>query len=93
MGKQVKEMVQGVKYPGYGFINEFNEFQFTPSEVGSRKEVRKLLKEEKNYTVYYTKNKIIFHATVDRRLSRNERIKKVIEVMNNLIGVLQEYDI
>ena len=93
MAKQVKEMVQGVKYPGYGFINEFNEFQFTPSEVGSRKEVKKLLKEGAGYSAYYTKNKVIFHSSVDRKLAKNERIKKIIGLMNEFIGILQNYDI
>ena len=86
-------MKPGVRYPGYGFINEYNEFQFTPSEVGSRQGQKKLLKEGKEFTVHTTKNKIIFHCTIDKSLSRNERIKKAMTLLNELIKIFREYEI
>ncbi len=92
MSKQLVEYQQGVKYPGYGILNEFGEFTFIPQETGSRKEQKKCLVEDKEYTVYYTKNKIILHCTMPRTLSRNERIRKVLNLLDNFIKVLQNYD-
>ena len=91
--KTSKEMKPGVRYPGYGFINEYNEFQFTPSEVGSRVGQKKLLKEGRDFTVHTTKKKVIFHCTIDRGLSLNNRIKKAIELLNELINIFREYEI
>lgn len=91
--KTVKEMKPGVKYKGYGFINEYNEFQFTPSEIGSRKEQKILIKEDKNSSVYRTNNYIIFHCKVERKLTRNERVREVINLMNKFITTLTDYDI
>lgn len=92
MSKQQLDLQPGVKYPGYGILNEFGEFQFIPQETGSRKELKKCLVEENEYTVYYTKNKIILHCTMPRTLSRNERIRKVLNLLDNFIKVLQNYD-
>ena len=86
-------MEPGVKYPGYGFLNEYNEFQFVPSEVGSRKEQKKLVKETDNTSVYKTAKYIIFHCKVKRELALIDRIKKVVEIMNEFIIVLRNYEI
>lgn len=93
MAKPSEDFQIGVKYPGYGWINKFNEFQFTPSKIGSRKEQKKLLKEEEDYTVYYTKKKLIFHLTIDRKLERMNRIQMIIKLMNEFIKLIQEYEI
>ena len=91
--KQVKDMQPGVKYPGYGFINEYGEFQFTPQETGSRKEQKKLVKEDENSSVYRTAKYIILHGKIERRLPMLDRIKAVIELMNNFINTLRNYEI
>lgn len=86
-------MQPGVKYPGYGFINEFGEFQFTPAEVGSRKEQKKLVKETNDSSVYKTNKYIILHCRVDRKLSIVDRIKKIVELMNDFIVIFRSYEI
>lgn len=92
MIKSQKEMVQGVKYPGYGLLNEFNEFCFIPQETGARKGVKKCLVECKDYTIHYTRSRIIIHLSLDRKLSRVGRINRVIELLNNMIKVFKDYD-
>lgn len=91
--KSTKELKPGVKYRGYGYLNEYGEFQFVPSEVGSRQGQRKLIKGEENFTVYTTDKLIIFHCCMDRKLSFFERIKKAMELLNELINILRNYEI
>lgn len=91
--KVAKDMQPGVKYPGYGFINDYGEFQFTPSEVGSRKEQKKLVKEMNDSSVYKTNKYIIFHCKMERKLSLVDRVKKIVELMNEFIGILRNYEI
>jgi hypothetical protein len=91
--KKVKEMKPGVRYPGYGFVNEYGEFQFTPSEVGSRAGQKKLLKSCENYTVHTTTKCMIFHLCIDRKMTVVEKIRKIIELMNELINIVREYEV
>lgn len=91
--KVANNMQPGVKYPGYGFVNEYGEFQFTPSEVGSRKEQKKLVKETNDSSVYKTNKYIILHCKVERRLSLVDRIKKIVELMNEFIVIFRSYEI
>ena len=91
--KTVKEMKPGVKYPGYGFINDYNEFQFTPSEVGSRAGQKKLVKEGTDYSVYTTKRKVLIHFNIDRRLSKLERISQMFRLVDNIVKIFKEYEI
>lgn len=88
-----EQMQQGVRYRGYGFINEFNEFQFTPEQTGSRKEQKKLVKEESGFTIYKTTKSVIFHIKVDRAEGRNKLVASFLEVTNRIMQVLSKYDI
>lgn len=91
--KTTKELKPGVRYPGYGFLNEYGEFQFQPSEVGSRQGQKKLLKEGRDFTVHTTKKKIIFYCTIERKLSLMERVKKAMSLLDELIKIFREYEI
>lgn len=86
-------MKQGVRYRGYGFINEFNEFQFTPEQTGSRKEQKKLVKEGDGFTIYKTKKSVIFHVKIDRSDGRNKLVGLFLNVTNRIMQVLSNYDI
>lgn len=88
-----EQMQQGVKYKGYGFINEFNEFQFTPEQTGSRSQQKKLVKEEDGFTVYKTTKSVIIHIRVDRADGRNKLVGKFLEVTNRIMQVFTKYDI
>lgn len=91
---EIKEpMQQGVKYRGYGFINQYNEFQFVPEQTGSRKGKKKLVKEEENYSVYKTDKYVLFHIKVDRSKERNRLISLFLEVTNKIMQVLTRYEI
>lgn len=91
--KSMKELKPGVKYPGYGFINDYGEFQFQPSEVGSRQGQRKLLKGDADFTVYTTNNLLILHCSIERKLPRMGRIQKMMQIIDKFLNILKDYDI
>ena len=91
--KTTKELKPGVRYPGYGFLNEYGEFQFQPSEVGSRQGQKKLVKGSADFTLYKTEKLIIFHCTIERRLNLMERVKKAMSLLDELIRIFREYEI
>lgn len=88
-----EQMKQGVKYAGYGFINEFNEFQFTPANTGSREGQKKLVKEDAGFSVYKSKKCVIVHIRIDRDVERNKLISKFLEIINRIMLVFNKYDI
>lgn len=91
--KQKLEMEAGVKYRGYGFINEFGEFEFTPEATGSRQGSVKILKTGENFTVSYSSRSIIFHGRLERGLNMIERIRKLTSMFNVIFQVIKEYEI
>lgn len=84
-------MVPGVKYPGFGCLNEFGEFEFIPSQVGSRKGVVKLVKEEKDFTVSTTKNLVIVHLRIPRTRGLN-LLSSFLRAIDKVLLVLRSYD-
>lgn len=87
------QMLQGVKYKGYGFINEFNEFQFIPEQTGSRSQQKKLVKEGDGFTVYKSAKSVIIHIRMDRSANRNKLVSLFLNVTNRIIQVFSNYDI
>lgn len=91
--KQKLEMEAGVKYRGYGFINEFGEFEFTPEATGSRQGNVKILKTGENFTVSYSSKSLIFHGRLERNLPLLDRIRKLTQMFNVIFNVIKEYEI
>lgn len=91
MTKIRRDIEVGVKYSGYGVLNEFGEWTFIPSQVGSRAGKKKFVCGDNDYTVYSTAKKIIIHATI----SRGERfpiIQAFLKIVDRLLSVLKDYD-
>lgn len=93
MLKKRLELQAGVKYRGYGYINTFGEFEFTPEQTGSRQGKRRMLKEGENFTISETTGMRIFHITLPKELSGINLIKEFLSVMNKIVEVLRDYEI
>lgn len=93
MKKKRLELQAGVKYRGYGFINDFGEFEFTPEQTGSRMGKRKLIKEGENFTISETGALRIFHLTLPKGLSGLDLIKEFLNTMNKIVEILRDYEI
>lgn len=86
-----KRIEVGVKYRGYGYLNEYGQWCFTPEETGSRVGQRSLVTEGDCFTVASTKKKVLVHLTFERG-SRAEMLANLFNVMNNLISVFKNYE-
>lgn len=92
MSKIARIITVGVKYKGYGYLNEFGEWHFTPEDTGSRAGQKKLLIECENATVYTTNKKLIIHFSLDKANNKLEMINNLFKVFNNLLNTLREYE-
>lgn len=91
MTKTRKDIEVGVKYSGYGVLNEFGEWTFIPSQIGSRKGRKKFVCGDNDYTVYTTNKKVLIHVS----LNRDERfalIKGFLKIMDRLLAVFKDYE-
>ena len=87
----------GVRYPGYGWINEFGEMQFTPQQVGANKGKKRLLCEGTGYTVYLTDKLVILHVSVNREQGEHTSPLKTMaglcRIFNNILEQIRNYEI
>ena len=89
--KTKRDIEVGVKYSGYGVLNEFGEWTFIPSQVGSRKGRKKFVCGDSQYTIYTTKSKVIVHFTVDRG-ERMSILNVFLKIVDRLLTAFKNYD-
>ena len=85
-------MEVGKRYVGYGWRNEFGEFMFEPSKVGSRAGETKLIKSSERYTISETKNCVVIHVRLDKD-KRMELLKSYLKESDKIFNDLKEYEI
>ena len=86
-------MTPGKRYKGYGSINEFGEFDFTPSQVGSKPDQKKIIKETDEYTLYETKNFVLTSIRVPKTLTVFKRILFLLSIVDNIVTEFKKYEI
>lgn len=86
------QMVPGKRYKGYAYLNEFGQIHFDPSQIGSRSEAKKLVTEKDDFSVYETKNFIVLHVRLVKILGVKEKVKSFLNVVNDILTILREYD-
>lgn len=92
MSKKAEQMIPGKRYRGWGFINEFKEFQFIPEETGSREGSVKQVCQRNGVTVSHSKQHIIVHFKIKKSAQKLEIIKSLTYSFNQLIKIVQEYE-
>ena len=90
--KTKKEIVTGQKYRGYGMLNEYGEWFFIPEDTGSRSGQRKMLTQGENHTVYTTQKKLLVHLSIDKSEDKQEMLRNLFRIVNNLIKILSDYE-
>jgi len=85
-------LIPGKKYKGYAVLNEFGEINFTPAQVGSKPDQKKIVVEHDDYTIYETKNLIITSIRLPRELSMLKRISALLKLVDQLIIEFKKYD-
>lgn len=86
-------MTPGKRYKGYGSINEFGEFDFTPSQVGSKPDQKKIIKETDEYTLYETKNFVLTSIRVPKTLNVFKRIMFLLHTVDKIVSEFKKYEI
>lgn len=90
-----EEMKPGVKYKGYGFINEFKEFCFQPEATGSQAGREKMVKAwpDDMITLKETKNYLIITMKEDKTSDEAERVRDLMRKFNLIFNFLKTYEI
>lgn len=89
--KKIK-LEPGKKYKGYAVLNEYGEINFTPSQIGSKPDQKKIVKEDDEYTIYSTKNYVIASIKLPRELSFMKRISALMAIVDKLLQDFKHYD-
>lgn len=100
--KPKMEILQGRKYRGFGFINEYGEWTFRPCVPGDNPSGLKLVCEVNNVSLYESKGlyKIIVKMTkreyvtpLERLLfsDEEEREERIGEIFDNIKYMMDEY--
>ena len=90
--KKRLDLEVGRKYRGYGLINEYGEFEFTPEETGSRKGVMKTVKEAEGYSIKTTEKLVIVHFSLEKKDKSMVMIKMLMDIFNKLINDFRTYE-
>ena len=90
--KKRLDLEVGRKYRGYGLINEYGEFEFTPEETGSRKGVMKTVKESEGYSIKTTEKLVIVHFSLEKKDKSMVMIKMLMDIFNKLINDFRTYE-
>lgn len=96
MKEQLKkqDMVVGKQYKGYAWRNEYGEFFFRPSAVGSRAGQQKKVCEDNNYILSTTKDLVLIHIRIPKMDGgASEYIKQLTAVVNKLIAAFFKYEL
>lgn len=96
MKEQLKkqDMVVGKQYKGYAWRNEYGEFFFRPTAVGSRAGQTKKICEENDFILSSTKELVIIHVRIPKSSGGvTEYVKSLTAVVNKLIAAFFKYDI
>lgn len=91
---QKQDMVVGKQYKGYAWRNEYGEFFFRPSAVGSRAGQTKKICEDEDYILSTTKELVLIHIRFPKTTGgAKEYIKSLTAVVNKLIAAFFKYAI
>lgn len=91
--KKKLDFQAGVKYRGYGIVNEYGEFEFIPEQTGINKGKKKIIKTGDGYTVSTTKNMLIVHITVPKENHRLRLVDQFLKRVNETLFILRDYEI
>lgn len=89
--KKIK-LEPGKKYKGYAVLNEFGEINFTPSQIGSKPDQKKIVVEQDDHTIYTTKNWLIVSLKIERDLPFIKRMSALMKVVDNILQNFKKYD-
>ena len=91
--KKLPEMKQGVRYRGWGYVNEYREFVFEPEQTGSREGVVKAICTRDGVRLSQTRENLLVYLKVKKSSDKLELIKRILGKFNIVNQLLNEYEI
>lgn len=88
-----KNLEPGKRYRGYGFVNEFGEFQFVPEDTGSRAGREKCVLENDGLRVSETKKLLIIKMNIEKVSDKVELAKRIFVMFNRITKFINKYEI
>lgn len=93
MKRQKLELEAGRRYRGYGFINEYGEFQFEPENTGARKGVIKAIASTEGVSLSHTRDYLLVHIKIAKMGSICNYFSEITKKVDVLIRLIREYEI
>ena len=83
----------GIKYRGYGVLNEYGEFEFIPEETGKNHGRLKVVKENGDFTILESKKHFLVRFKIEKWKSDNKlsESKRVVMIINNVLVELLKF--
>ena len=85
-------MPVGKKVKGYGLLNEFGEFEFTPAKVGANLGKLKTVKEDEDFSFKESINYLLVNIRIPKSKTRMSRVQAYLNIMNKVLNVISTYE-
>lgn len=86
------DLAVGVKIRGYGIMNEYGEFEFTPEETGKHAGRIKLVKRDDNWSIHESERFLFFRMRIAKSGGRLKILTNLFYEMDNIIHSIKKYD-
>ena len=87
------ELVPGTRYRGWGVVNDYGQFDFTPENSGAREGTIKQVCQRDGVTVSHTKDNIIVHIKMRKMVTLKQYMDVIWNKFSTVVNILREYEI
>lgn len=88
---QTVKFKQGVKYRGYGYLNEYGEFEFVPEQKGIREGRIRPFKMIDNCKLSLSDDNLLIHIKIKRR-PRLNMMQSYLQTSNFVMNIINTYE-
>lgn len=88
-----KELIPGVRYRGYAYVNEYGQINFDPEETGKRAGLIKMLHTSGKYTLKLTREHLLVTMKIVRDGDFVVMTKEAYEILSDLLVKARTYDL
>lgn len=93
MSKQKFDFEVGKKYRGYGYLNEYGEFNFDPEKTGSRSGVIKNIATREGVSLSHSKNFLFVYLKIHKTKSICNYFSEITKKLDVVFKMLRTYEI
>lgn len=92
MARKKMQLVPGVKYKGYGGVNEYGQLFFDACQQKSNPNNMKLVKETGTFTLYESKNFLKVSCKIEKNTDKFAMIKNFMAAFKAACVELKNYE-